>query len=202
MPNTSLQTGLFDAAWLKHIRLKVSVFVWRLLRNRLPTKDNLLRRRVLQHNDVDCVGGCGNPETMCHLFFWCDFFGSLWHLVYQWIGINFTPPGSVSEHLHQFGHLVGLPRFTYSFFQVIWHAGCWVVWKERNNKIFPRQQIIWRTLSFCPLLGWKLKCSHPLSIILIGGGTLYYVWVLRSSFSSILFLLLDCVLLWQRTLTL
>jgi hypothetical protein len=71
---------------------------------------------------------------MAHLFFRCDFFRSLWHLIYQWIGINFTSPESVNEHLHQFGHLAGLPRFTHSFLQVIWHAGCWVVWKEINNK--------------------------------------------------------------------
>jgi hypothetical protein len=33
--------------WHQHIPSKVSVFVWRLLRNRLPTKDNLVRRRAL-----------------------------------------------------------------------------------------------------------------------------------------------------------
>jgi len=136
MHDTSLATGLFDAAWLKYVLLKVSVFIWRLLRNRLPIKDNLLRRRVLHHEDIICAGGCGCQETTSHLFFRCDFFGSLWHLVYQWIGIIFTPPESVRDHLHQFGHLAGLPRFTHSFLQVIWHADCWVVWKERNNRIF------------------------------------------------------------------
>jgi len=42
--------GLFDNVWHKHVPLKVSLFAWRLLRNRLPTKDNLVRRRVLQHD--------------------------------------------------------------------------------------------------------------------------------------------------------
>jgi hypothetical protein len=136
MSDTTLENDLYDAAWLKQVPLKVSVFVWRLLRNRLPTKDNLLRRRVLHHDDIHCIGGCGHPETMDHLFFRCDIFVSLWYLVYQWIGINFTPPESVRDHFHQFSHLAGLPRVTYSFLQVIWHAGCWVVWKERNNRIF------------------------------------------------------------------
>jgi len=77
-----LETGLFNAAWLKHVLLKVSMFVWRLLRNRLPTKDNLLRRRVITHDDTICAGGCGCPESSGHLFFHCDFFGSLWQLVY------------------------------------------------------------------------------------------------------------------------
>lgn len=33
--------------WHKQIPSKVSLFVWRLFRDRIPTKDNLLRRRVL-----------------------------------------------------------------------------------------------------------------------------------------------------------
>ena len=129
MPDSAQETGLFDAAWLKQVPLKVSVFVWRLLRSRLSTKDNLIRRRVLHHEDTLCIGGCGYPKTTYHLFFHCDTFGRLWHLVYQWININFTPPEFVRDHIHQFGYLAGAPRFTHSFLQVIWHAGCWVIWK-------------------------------------------------------------------------
>jgi len=40
-------TGLFDNVWHKHVPLKVSLFVWRLFRNRLPTKDNLVRHCIL-----------------------------------------------------------------------------------------------------------------------------------------------------------
>ena len=45
--------------WQKHIPLKVVVFVWRLFHNRLPTKDNLLRRNVLDNNSCLCASGCG-----------------------------------------------------------------------------------------------------------------------------------------------
>jgi hypothetical protein len=128
--------GCSDMFRLKQVPLKVSVFVWRLLRNRLPTKDNLLRRRVLQQNAIACVGGCGLPETVVHFFFRCDIFGSLWHLIYRWVGISFISPELVVDHLYYFGTLVGLSRFTYSYFQVIWHATVWVLWKERNNMIF------------------------------------------------------------------
>ena len=125
-----------DMVWLKQVPLKVSVSVWRLLRNRLPTKDNLLRRRVLHHDDTICVGGCDSQETAVHFLLRCDIFGSLWQLIYQWIGISFIPPESVADHLHHFGQLAVLPRFTYTFLKVIWHATVWVLWKERNNKIF------------------------------------------------------------------
>jgi len=55
--------------WQKYVPLKVVVFVWRLLRNRLPTKDNLLRRGVLHTDTCQCVSGCGSTETVNHLFF-------------------------------------------------------------------------------------------------------------------------------------
>jgi len=58
-PDTSVERGLYDVVWLKQVPLKVSIFVWWLIHNRLPTKDNLIRRRVLHHKDIFCIGGCG-----------------------------------------------------------------------------------------------------------------------------------------------
>jgi hypothetical protein len=136
MPTIPLEPGLYGAAWQKHVPLKVSVFAWHLLRNRLPKKDNLLRRRVLHQDDVNCVGECGCPETAQHLFFRCGTFGVLWHHVYRWLGIVFISPDLVRDNLHQFGNLAGLPRYTHSFLQVIWHACVWLIWEERNNRIF------------------------------------------------------------------
>jgi len=75
-------------------------------------------------------------EFAVHLFLRCDIFGSLWHLIYQWVGISLIPPASVADHFHQFGQLAGLPGFAHSYFQLIWHTFVWVIWKERNNMIF------------------------------------------------------------------
>jgi len=126
LSDTSLERGLLDTAWPKQVPLKVSIFVWRLLRNILPTKDKLLGRRILHHDDIFYIGGCWCTETTRHLFR-CDIFGSIWHGVYQWLYISFISPDSVREHLFQFGHLAGLPRFTHSFFKGIWHACVWIV---------------------------------------------------------------------------
>ena len=110
--------------------------LWWLFRNRFPTKDNLIRRRALHHEDIYCIGGCGCPETTNHLFFSCDIFGSVWHEVYQWLGVSFISPTASCDHFHQFGHMAGLSRVTHSFLKVIWHACVWTLWNERNNTIF------------------------------------------------------------------
>jgi hypothetical protein len=73
--------------WHSQVPLKVSILAWRLLRDRLPTKDNLVTRGILPTADHLCVSGCGEVESAHHLFISCGTFGSLWALVRSWIGI-------------------------------------------------------------------------------------------------------------------
>ena len=87
-----------DHVWHKHIPLKVSVLVWRLLRNRLPTKANLVHRGVLLSTDAACVGGCDHIESTTHLFLHCNVFGSLWSHVWNWLGISSVPSGELRHH--------------------------------------------------------------------------------------------------------
>ena len=85
-----------SSIWLKDVPLKVVVFVWRLFRDRLPTKDNLLRRGVINHDSRLCVAGCDFVESSPHLFLHCNIFGSVWHLIYSWIWILVTNPFSLA----------------------------------------------------------------------------------------------------------
>ncbi|GAU10688.1 hypothetical protein TSUD_424680, partial [Trifolium subterraneum] len=82
----NLNAGFDKFLWLKSVPLKVNLFVWRLFLNRLPTKDNLHRRGVLAATQLTCVSSCGSVETADHLFFQCDFYGQLWHLLSNWLG--------------------------------------------------------------------------------------------------------------------
>jgi len=59
------------------LSLKVFVFVWRLLRDRLPTKSNLISRSVISSQASSCVSGCDLEETAQHLFLTCTTFASL-----------------------------------------------------------------------------------------------------------------------------
>jgi len=47
-----------SSLWHKDVPLKVGLLTWRLFRDRLPTKDNLFRRGVLDQNSLDCIAGC------------------------------------------------------------------------------------------------------------------------------------------------
>jgi hypothetical protein len=43
-----------DLLWHRQVPLKVSIFAWRLLRDRLPTKSNLVSRGILAPDIHDC----------------------------------------------------------------------------------------------------------------------------------------------------
>ncbi|RHN69914.1 hypothetical protein MtrunA17_Chr3g0129951 [Medicago truncatula] len=71
-----------------------------------------------------------------HLFLHCSMAGYLWALVSNWLGISFVYAGELRHHCLQFTKMAGMPLLTYSFFRVIWFATIWVIWKERNNRVF------------------------------------------------------------------
>jgi len=127
--------------WHKLVPTKVSLFAWHLLKDRIPTRSNLVRRHVIQPNENLCVGGCGHIETADHLFIGCDFFGSVWYLICHWIGFSCVFLGSVSNHFLQFTQLAGLSRASHFYLKVIWLACAWTIWKERNNCIFKNAAI-------------------------------------------------------------
>jgi len=74
--------------WHKHVLLKVSIFVWCLFCNCLPTKDNLITREIIQAKANVCVGGYEVQESTEHLFITCSHFGQLWMQIRSWLGVS------------------------------------------------------------------------------------------------------------------
>ncbi|XP_024626681.1 uncharacterized protein [Medicago truncatula] len=125
--------------WLKPVPLKVNIFVWRLFLNRLATKDNLRKRNVLEVSNVACAALCGKEEERDHLFFQCDHYGRLWLLISNWFGIVTVFHGTLFSHTHQFCALGGFSKKSTSAFTIIWISVLFVIWKDRNRRIFQNQ---------------------------------------------------------------
>jgi len=96
----------------------------------------LLRRNILHSTDSLCAAGCEVLETARHLFLECDTSNILWSYVWNWLGLSSVPPCELRDHHLQFSYMTGLPRCTQSFFKGIWFACVWIIWKDRNNRIF------------------------------------------------------------------
>ncbi|GAU48396.1 hypothetical protein TSUD_405410 [Trifolium subterraneum] len=125
-----------DLIWRKHVPLKVSVFAWRLLRDRLPTKANLVTRGIILPEAHYCVTGCEGIETARHLFFTCGTFGSLWSAVRFWLGFFSVDPQNPADDFLQFTHLAGGRRAHRSLLQLLW-----LVCVMDRKKSSPFQQI-------------------------------------------------------------
>jgi len=122
--------------WHKQVRLKVLILAWRLLWNRLPTKDNMMVGNIISHDNQLCVTGCGGLETDHHLFLSCPCFASLWGLARSWLDISATDPSHLHKHAIQLTYSSGGLRVRRSFLPHVWLCFVWVLWNERNNQIF------------------------------------------------------------------
>jgi len=116
-----------SSLWHKDVPLKVGLLVWRLFQDRLPTKDNLFRRGVLDQNSLDCIAGCGSAKSSAHLFLHCNFFGSVWHLIYGWLDISAVLPQFLPDHFIQFSYIDRSEKVWRSISQVIWFATVWEI---------------------------------------------------------------------------
>ena len=56
------------ASWESSAPLKVQVFLWLLLQDRIPTRVNLMRRGVLSVVEDTCTCCSNSPESVSHLF--------------------------------------------------------------------------------------------------------------------------------------
>jgi len=161
--NNNLAADHITEIWNKEVPLKFSLFAWRLMHNRLPTTDNLVKRQILQPNAQLCVGGCGMMEDAKHLFFSCDFFGKLWYGISHWLRYHIVFPEHVSDHLYQFGTLGGFFKRNRSTFNLIWLSCVWVIWIERNAWVFHQKEVpLHQLLDKIKLQSyWWLKANRP-----------------------------------------
>jgi hypothetical protein len=83
----------FKSLWKCTAPSKVLGFSWLLLHSRLPTKDNLFKRRIIRQEDSQLCVMCGTEaETPTHLFLYCKVALQVWDMVRNWINLVFMLP--------------------------------------------------------------------------------------------------------------
>ncbi|GAU17363.1 hypothetical protein TSUD_232390 [Trifolium subterraneum] len=136
----NLNEGFNRFLWLKSIPLKVNIFVWRLFLNRLPTRDNLFRRGILDASMLACATSCGRMEDVDHLFFQCPVYSRLWASVSKWMEVETAFHGTLILHSNQFCGLGGSSKSYNTLLIIIWVAVLFIIWKGRNHHIFKAGQ--------------------------------------------------------------
>jgi hypothetical protein len=112
--------------WNPIIPAKMSILVWCLFHERLPTKDNLRRRGIQLNSSTLCVGGCGSKENTNHLFFNSPMLSIVWKATVKWLGISTAFVEGDYDHLKMFKGLVVGGKKVKDKLGVIWFVNIFV----------------------------------------------------------------------------
>jgi hypothetical protein len=94
---------ILSKIWESSAPSKIVVFSWQLFHNRLPTKDNLFRRGVLDHKvGGNCVWCDSSPRSAKHLFAHCWFGHRVWYEIFKWFGVLMVMPHNLMSLLDCF----------------------------------------------------------------------------------------------------
>ncbi|XP_057809099.1 uncharacterized protein LOC131023572 [Salvia miltiorrhiza] len=117
----------FKDIWAKGVPIKVSSFAWRALLDRIPTRENLLKRGIMLGNGGHCCPLCSCLlESTDHLLLLCMFSVKVWELIYKWMNISPISSVSLLEHFNEFVEQ-GENKKGKLMCNTIWQCVCWKI---------------------------------------------------------------------------
>lgn len=106
-------------AWNKFVLLKVATLIWRLLHDRMSSKDNLHMQEVLNDNQFEFSYVCGLIESVYHIFFECDFSFQVCFKTLRWLNVSTVMHNVGMSNFQQFRGLCGKGKNRVDKFSVI-----------------------------------------------------------------------------------
>ncbi|CAJ2638160.1 unnamed protein product [Trifolium pratense] len=145
----------FNNIWKCGSPSKVCAFSWQLLLNRIPSKDNLRKRRMLQEHQQVC-GLCNlKVETVLHLFLHCEIAAKVWYAITSWLGFIIILPNNFFSSLAVFLSCAKNKKEKAGL-AMIWTAFMWVLWKIRNDCVFNNGVLnVGEVVEQVKVLSWK-----------------------------------------------
>nr|XP_040251774.1 uncharacterized protein LOC120968845 [Aegilops tauschii subsp. strangulata] len=143
--------------WKSSCTMKIKVFAWMLIMDRLNTKDMVDRRHWHLEDGVNCVlCPLQTKETRDHLFFNCNFSVRIWN----YLQIDWSSGDSMA-------HLVlnASRSFRKPFFTEVVFIACWNIWITRNAKVFRHERARfnkWRSafIHDISLMQYRMKAAY------------------------------------------
>ncbi|KAF5807368.1 putative reverse transcriptase zinc-binding domain-containing protein [Helianthus annuus] len=125
--------------WNLWAPIKVNLFVWRLLLDRISTAYNLYKRGII-HQMVDCKLCGDSPETTDHMVTSCYIASVVWQRVGAWCKL---PPIFLfsTKDVMEIHTQAGGTDQRKKTINVILMVSLWSIWKARNKAIFEDEQV-------------------------------------------------------------
>lgn len=135
---SALEERVLASLWKSPAPSKVVAFSLTLLIDRIPSQVNLVFWHILDPEvPLTCVLCGQREESSTHLFLHCEVAAKIWRGVLNWLDMFITPQ-NLYVHFESWNGEATSKRLLKGF-RLIWHATIWLIWKERNAKIFKNQ---------------------------------------------------------------
>lgn len=115
--------------WNCRAPLKVKLFAWLLVRNRLSTRMNLSKKKIVQ--SASCAICSSGDETANHLFLTCPF------AINFWSKVRIQP---AIQDVQLFHRLSNSPLLPSKHLHVFYILCFWALWNHRHDVVFRGQQ--------------------------------------------------------------
>jgi hypothetical protein len=150
-----LKKFVFTNVWKCAAPSKVCAFSWQLLLSRIPTKDNLWKRRMLRDDQLVCSLCNMTAETPTHLFLHCSCVTKVWYAVMSWLGLILISPPNIEISMAMFAGCAR-GKVAREGLILVWNSVMWVIWKMRNDCIFNNKVVVVEDMvDQVQLLSWK-----------------------------------------------
>ncbi|KAJ1696640.1 hypothetical protein LUZ63_005152 [Rhynchospora breviuscula] len=149
MRDPGMRSTYYNQLWKTKAPLKVKVFFWTALLDRLLTRENMHHKGWTVQRE--CVLCQNNFETGLHLFAQCPFARYVWDGFFR-PGANMQTGDKLSEIW-----LLNRQLLTMNYkdnWDTVWMAGTWNIWKMRCTVIFEgasadADEVIRKTIQDC-----------------------------------------------------
>ena len=125
---------VFNLLWQAKATPKALITAWKILLDRLPTSNNLIKRGMMGISPV-CMLCKATEESSHHLFLECIYAQRVWYLCYRWFGILFVQHNDIKHHFENF-HLVFLSSNQNKVWKGMWVTIVRCIWEQRNLVVF------------------------------------------------------------------
>ncbi|GKB91655.1 reverse transcriptase domain, reverse transcriptase zinc-binding domain protein, partial [Tanacetum coccineum] len=129
-----IENGGQETLWNKWVPKKVNIFIWRVLKGRIPVWEELDRRGI--DLDTTLYPCCDSVVESCvHSLVFCNFVMSVWEKIFSLWKLGSVNAFSIGEIFTANGNVVISNYSSHLWQAVIWTSG-YFIWKMRNERIF------------------------------------------------------------------
>ncbi|PWA74209.1 reverse transcriptase domain, Reverse transcriptase zinc-binding domain protein [Artemisia annua] len=129
-----LPDAYISTRWCRFISKKVNIFVWRALRDRLPTRWNLNSKGV-ELESILCPNCLSSPENLHHSLWTCIHATCVWLKVFNWLELPCPTPSSIQD-VYEYVDQLHFQKERKSIIEAIFGVVLWTLWNFRNQLIF------------------------------------------------------------------